>query len=240
MRRVTTLAAMGFTSLACACAHSQRPSPTVAFAALPDAPALRYAELDRRSCEAELTRRGVTFTSVEEARGVLAPIRLRGPLHGVSFHSAIPASQRDRSPIEILDCRLALALDDFSTLLARHGVVEVVHMSMYRPPPRGWPQDRIGRRHLGALAIDIGRFVRADGTTLDVEKDFHGRIGATTCGPSAGPKPATPEAVELRDIACETADLHLFNVELTPDFNWQHRNHFHLEVTAHVRWFLVH
>ena len=29
-------------------------------------------------------------------------------------------------------------------------------------------------------------------------------------------------------------------VELTPDFNRAHRNHFHLEVTAGVRWFMAH
>ena len=32
----------------------------------------------------------------------------------------------------------------------------------------------------------------------------------------------------------------LFNVALTPDYNWAHRNHFHLEVTPRVKWFLVH
>jgi hypothetical protein len=231
---------LGLLQLATACARPQVAS-RVAFAANPsDTPAFRYAQLDRASCEAELTRRSVPWVAVDEARGVVAPVRLSGPLHGVSFHSALPTAQRARSPLEILDCRLALALDDFSALLAQHGVVEVVHMSMYRPPPRGWPSGKIGRRHDGALAIDVGRFVRRDGTSLDVEKDFHGRIGATTCGPSAGPDPATAEALELRDIACEAADEHLFNVELTPDYNWQHRNHFHLEVTANVRWFLVH
>ena len=74
--------------------------------------------------------------------------------------------------------------------------------------------------------------MKRDGTTLVVERDFHGRIGAPTCGPGAGPHPATPEALELRQIVCDAADARLFNVALTPDFNWPHRNHFHLEVTA--------
>ena len=38
---------------------------------------------------------------------------------------------------------------------------------------------------------------------------------------------------------CDAADARLFNVVLTPDFNWPHRNHFHLEVTAGARWFVV-
>ena len=204
-------------------------------------PAYRYAQLDRAACEAALTQRGVPWVAVPEARGVLAPVRLAGPIRGVAYHSSIPEKDRPTSPIEIFDCRLVLALDDFASLLAQHDVVEVLHMSAYRPPPsKRWPAGKIGQRHDGALALDAGVFVRRDGTRLDVEKDFHGRIGARTCGPSTGPRPATPEAVALRQIVCEAADAHLFQVELTPDYNWQHRNHFHLEVAAKVGWFLVH
>jgi hypothetical protein len=203
-------------------------------------PAVRYAALDRATCEADLHRRRIPFVAVGHARGVLAPVRLTGPLHGVTFHSALPASQRARSPYDILDCRLVLALDDFATILAKHGIVEVIHFSVYRPPGRRFPDSRIGRQHGGALAIDAGWFKHKDGSVLQVERDFHGRIGARTCGPGTGPNPVTAEATELRSIVCEAAEDHLFNVELTPDYNWQHRNHFHLEVTPRVRWFLVH
>jgi hypothetical protein len=83
--------------------------------------------------------------------------------------------------------------------------------------------------------------VKKDGETLAVERDFHGRIGAPTCGPAgATPRPLTAEAMELRKIVCDAAEAKLFNVELTPDFNWAHRNHLHLEVTAGVNWFYVH
>ncbi|MFO0006556.1 MAG: hypothetical protein ACK559_36105 [bacterium] len=27
---------------------------------------------------------------------------------------------------------------------------------------------------------------------------------------------------------------------LTPNYNWPHRNHFHLEVTSGVKWYIVH
>jgi hypothetical protein len=205
------------------------------------APAVRYASLDRAACEAELIRRGARFDRVGEARGVLAPLRLAGPLRGVTFRTELPAKQRASSPYEIVDCRLALALDDFAQLLGAHDVVEVIHFSVYRPPSHKWPSGKIARRHLGALAIDAGKFVKKDGSTLDVERDFHGQIGVETCGPNAAPPaPATPEAIELRKIVCDAVDQRLFNVELTPDYNWEHRNHFHLEVTADVKWFLVH
>jgi hypothetical protein len=202
-------------------------------------PAARYGRLDRGTCEAELQRRHIPFVAVGQARGVLAPVRLTGPIHGVTFHTALPAAQRATSPYEILDCRLVVALDDFAQILARHDVVEVIHFSVYRPPSARFNRPE-GRQHEGALAIDAGIFKRKDGTVLQVERDFHGRIGAPTCGPGTGPNPPTPEAIALRNIACEAAAAHLFNVELTPDYNWPHRNHFHLEVNPSARWFLVH
>jgi hypothetical protein len=203
------------------------------------APAVRYSKLDRVTCEAELGRRGIPFTAVDEARGVLAPVRLQGPLHGVTFRTGLPASQRATSVWEIVDCRLALALDDFAAQLAAHDVVEVIHFSVYRPPVTTWPDGKQATRHPGALAIDAASFVKKDGKILQVERDFHGRIGATTCGTGAGPRPSTPEAAELRSILCDAACARLFNVMLSPDYNWPHRNHFHLEVTAGAKWFIV-
>jgi hypothetical protein len=203
-----------------------------------DGPARRYGGLDRESCEKMLAARGVPFARVDEARGVLAPVRLTGPVHGVVYRTALPEPKRASSPWEIVDCRLALALDDFAGQLAAHDIVEVVHFSAYRPPSPRWPAGRAAKRHPGALAIDAAEFIKRDQTKLSIERDFRGRIGAMTCGPRAA-HPTTPAAVELRQIVCDAADAKLFNVELTPDFNWAHRNHLHLEVTAGVPWFFV-
>lgn len=212
--------------------------PASSFAA---APAMRYARLSPRACERELTRRKIPWKATGPVRGVLAPVRLTGPLHGVSYHSALPEKKRATSIYEVVDCRLALALDDLSQILTRYDIVEVIHMSAYRPPrAKHWVDGRLGKRHGAAMAMDMGTFKRKDGTSLSVLHDFHGRVGAHTCGPHArGPRPATPEAVILHKIACETADAHLFNVELTPDFNRAHKNHFHLEVSQHPKWFYL-
>jgi hypothetical protein len=211
-----------------------------ASAAGPAAPASRYAALDRTSCEVELGKRNIAFERVAEARGVIAPLRLKGPIAGIDFHSMLPAAQRRTSPYEIYDCRLVLALDDWARVLARHDVVEVVHYSVYRPPSAKTVLNGPGRRHTGALAIDAAIFKTRDGRTMSVEKDFHGRIGSKPCGAGSAPSSSLPApAVTLRQIVCEAADAQLFNVMLTPDYNWPHRNHFHLEVTAGVRWVLV-
>jgi hypothetical protein len=203
-------------------------------------PAMRYASLDRGACEAELGKRHIAFERVGEARGVIAPLRLKGAIAGVDFHSMLPAAQRRTSPYEIYDCRLVLALDDWARVLARYDVVEVVHYSVYRPPPAKQVLNGAGRRHSGALAIDAAIFKTRDGQTISVEKDFHGRIGSKPCGTNAASTLGLPaSAVTLRKIVCEAADAQMFNVMLTPDYNWPHRNHFHLEVTAGARWVLV-
>src|SRR5215510_11727816 len=153
-----------------------------------DTPAYRYAQLSQEACEAELASRHIDFVR-ETAAAVMAPVRLTAPLHGVVFRSDQSDKVRPTSPYEIADCRLVLALDDFAEILRRHDIVEVRHYSIYRPP-RSWSEDKPGAQHIGALAIDAGRFIDQTGAVLDVDRDFHGAIGAKTCGDGAGPRPA--------------------------------------------------
>jgi len=160
-------------------------------------------------------------------------------MHGVTFRTNQSEARRAATPWEISDCRLALALDDFAAQLAARDIVEVVHYSIYRPPSKAWPEDKIAKQHNSATAIDAAVFVKADGTKLDVLDDFFGRIGARTCGEGAGPRKKTAASAEIRAILCDAAAAHLFNIVLTPNFNRPHRNHFHLEVTG-ADWFLVH
>ncbi len=217
--------------------RSSAPSRFSAPSEADNLPAVRYGAMTQDECEAELTARKITFTR-EPSRGVRAPVRVTSALHGVVFRT----NDKDHaaSTYEITDCRLVLALDDFAAILSPHGVVEVRHYSIYRPPPKSWPDDKIGSRHNGALAIDAARFVKSDGSFLDVLDHFHGAIGAKTCGDGAKPRPVTPEATEIREILCDAVAQHLFNVVLTPNYNRPHRNHFHLEITEGVKWFLVH
>jgi hypothetical protein len=191
------------------------------------------------ACYAALDDRKISYVK-ETARGVYAPVRLTGPLHGVTFHSDVAEKDRATTPYEIASCRLVLALDDFAALLHDHDVVGVQHYSMWRPPPESWPADQIATRHPGATAIDVAKLTKSDGTVLSVLDDFHGAIGDLTCGAGAAPREATPAAIELRGILCEAMARRIFNVALTPDYNKPHQNHFHLEVTSGVTWFLVH
>jgi hypothetical protein len=201
---------------------------------------MRYAALDGRTCEAELTRRGVPFARGEATEGVAIPVRLRGPVHGVTISTGASEAVRLRSPMEIFDCRLVLALDDFAAMAAPRGITHMLHISAYRPKSsNGCTAKYPGLQHCGALAVDIAQFKLADGTTWSVQKDFQGQIGAATCGPAARPPAPTRASAGLHALVCDAAAQGIFNVILTPNHNAEHFNHFHVEVTPRAEWMLI-
>jgi hypothetical protein len=202
--------------------------------------AYRLAQLDRSTCLSELTRRDIPYQIVAEAPGVRAPVRLKGDLRGIRFLTGATEAERDRLPWEVLDCRLVLALYEWTQVLAAHDVKEVVFSSGWRPSKALSSGGAEGKRHSGALALDAHSFRLRSGGELVVERDFHGRIDAPVCGPDAlPPNPNSPEARQLRSIVCSSAELRVFQSILTPNYDAHHANHFHVEVVANVRWFIL-
>jgi hypothetical protein len=166
-------------------------------------------------------------------------VRLLGPLHGVLFRTDLPDRERAATPWEVFDCRLVLSLFDFAGILSAHEVTEVRIFSAWRPPPKAGssaPAEQ-GKRHQGALAVDVRTFHKASGAELVVLDDFEGALGAPVCDPTQ--EPSRPAGKELKEIACAASDAYLFNSILTPNFDKPHRNHFHLEVTPGKEWFLL-
>jgi hypothetical protein len=219
-------------------------------------PSARYAAMTAGQCVEALDQRKIAFTRVRRAPGVLAPVRLGRGIGGVLYRTAAPDHRRAENPYDIFDCRLALALSDFSRILRVHDIDEVLMFSAWRPPARMWPEGKLATRHPGGLAIDAYRFGKKSTggelphAWLDVERDFDGKRGAPTCGPHparrgralAGSAPgsqAASAARELRSIVCEAADQHIFTSILTPNYDRAHKNHLHLEITPGVQWHLV-
>jgi hypothetical protein len=211
------------------------PPPEVAEQSL----AFHYANLGDAEAIDELNRRGIAWVPASPPLpGVRTPIRLSGPLRGVTIHSTLPEPERRTSAFEILDARLALALDDFCALLARHDVVELVHYTMYRPPGELPPDLTKQIRHPAGLAIDVGAVRKADGRWLAIGPHWPSDIGAKTCGEGARELWSRPGR-EIVSIACEAADLRMFHFILTPHFDAAHADHLHLEIKPETRWFLV-
>lgn len=201
--------------------------------------AFRYANLSDDDAMSELRRRAIAWVpATPPLPGVRTPIRLMGSLHGVSIHSTLPPAARVTSAFEILDARLALSLDDFTALLEKHDIVEIVHYTMYRPPAELSPDPTKQIRHPAGLAIDVGAFKKRDGRWLAVGPHWPSAIGQKTCGEGAREHWA-PEARELVSIVCEAMDQRIFHFMLTPDFDAAHADHVHLEIKPATRWFIV-
>ena len=196
-------------------------------------PAHTYAQLDAPSCYQTLEDRGIAYERATAGPLVDAPVRLTGSLHDVTFTHVHP-----RANGAVLDCRLLLALDDFSVLLREHEVTQVGFVAAYRPDRTG--KAKPGRRHPAGLAMDIAWFERDDGARLVVDSDYVGRVGAKTCGLRAQQPPAGNEhAAAIRSLVCDTAKERLFHLFLTPNYNRDHHDHVHVEVRRDVQWFLV-
>ena len=226
-------------------AHRQAPHRTPRAKAIPlqHAPgshAEAYAALAPDACLAALNERHIPYSREESKRGVKIPVRLTGRVGGVLFRTDFPDSERSSVPWEIFDCRLVLSLDDWSETLRAHSIAEVRIFSAWRPPAKSWPMEEWGRRHQGALAVDVRELRKDTGEVLNVLDHFHGQLGAPQCTSGAvPPSPDTPEARELHDLVCAASEARIFNSILTPNYNSAHRNHFHLEVTPDVDWFVL-
>ena len=82
----------------------------------------------------------------------------------------------------------------------------------------GWVSE-----HSYANAIDIGRFVLKNGKTVEVLRDF-----------DTGEEPPTKSAASFLRVVSRTAfDEDVFSHVLTPFFNAQHKNHFHLDLARY-------
>lgn len=205
--------------------------------------AFRVANLSNAEAFAELDRRSVPYRREPgNVPGVRAPIRLAGPIRGVHIHSSLPEEERAQTPFEILDARLAIALDELCKILTVHDVVELVHFTMYRPAGKhpedadtpGQPQTR----HPGGMAIDLGAVRKRNGDWLSIGPHWEASIGSRTCG-SDGRKLKPRRGRELISVLCEAADQRIFHYMLSPHFDENHHDHLHLEIKPGVHWFLV-
>jgi hypothetical protein len=189
--------------------------------------------------------------------GIETPLELTGPLHGVHF-------ELPRGVYGLLDCRMALLLDDLAEQLSVMGIVGVEVNNIYRPgselplksgegfrstakptrpkpvrrtsskrrkpPPKAAAKPLRPSQHAFGLAIDIMEFRLADGRTLNVERDWHGTLGAPVCGPGSQVTDGDAAGILLRNVTCAISRAGLCNHLITPNRDEAHRNHLHCDI----------
>jgi hypothetical protein len=164
---------------------------------------------DGDECLALLASQDIAFHQIPPKPGMVTPVDITGPIGGVRYETSGATSL-------VCDCRLAVALDWLAPELRSFGIKEVHHSGayVYRTTRRGHPS-----LHALGLAIDVHR-VEMGKHKLDVSRDF-ARGQGRSCDESSP---------VLNRLACELDRTGLFEQVITPDDDYDHRDHLHLAI----------
>jgi len=180
-------------------------------------------------CKAALAFYGVTFTEGPTSPGVDDPVTAQIPIAGLSFRVLGGANPREKL---FGDCSIVRSLAEAAPILKARDIVEVSDLGVYNyrcigggtPPncPNGISQ------HAYAKAIDLAGFTTAAGDFFSVNDDWVIDPDAEeTCM-----APAEPGKDQfLHELICALKAAKVWNIVLTPNYNADHRNHFHVDLT---------
>jgi len=174
-------------------------------------------------CLARLDELAVAYRPAGPLQGVREPVEVLGPLGGVEYR----AFGRPR-PL-ILDCSLVYSLALAGRYFVDEGLrVAIFSDSYHRRFVRG--TDRWSKHSFG-LALDVHVFEDPShpDRKITVEKDYQRGLGR---GKDCIGHPGDSRARSLRMIWCRMARSELFRMVLDPDFDADHRNHFHIQAPA--------
>ena len=179
------------------------------------------------ACQQTLEAMGIESAVAEPRMGVEEPTDVTVPIAGIAYD----AGDGPRETF-FMDCPLAVALGRAAEVFAALDVVAVSDFGIYNyrcigsgtPPdcPQGLSQHALGR------ALDIAGVTTSEGTFYSVNDDWViDPDGEDTCSA------ATETAADafLHQLACDLHAAAVFNILLTPNYNADHRNHFHGDLT---------
>lgn len=179
------------------------------------------------ACHKELLERGIGFTPAPDPLDVASnvpgvicsvfePIRVAGLMHGVSYRYATTTD-----PVKPIfaSCPLALAMAETAALLADQGVTDILHFGVYNC--RAIAGTTKLSQHGLANAIDINGLRFASGTTLSIKGNWEKGVAF----------PLTEGGSFLKWVAETLHALLVFTVILTPEYNEDHADHLHCDLT---------
>lgn len=190
-------------------------------------------------CLQDLKQRGLAYTETK-ARGVVDAITVSTPINGVTFASELSAKPSG----EPMACEFVRTLWSFAEVLKAHNIHKIGTLGAYcyrcccaysttnfcrglnDPEPdcsaNGYSNHSFGR------ALDVRYVYLDDGRMFDINKDadFKATTGGTCTG-ALGSQTGTSKF--LYDLVCEVAQKKIFATILTPNYNSDHRNHWHMD-----------
>jgi hypothetical protein len=180
---------------------------------------IALARTAHADCYDALDALKVQYTATSAPRGIELPVEVNGSLGGVSFVAA-----DDPRRALVLDCSLVYSLAVAGAMLADEGVATAIFGDAYHHRlVKG--TSRLSKHSFG-LALDVHRFTDAAGRTLSVAADYEKGLGR---GRDCLGRPDGDKARHLRLLWCRLERSELFKLVLDPDFDEDHRDHFHLQ-----------
>jgi hypothetical protein len=179
------------------------------------------------TCQRDLLQRGVGFSIAAQPMAsapgrpdivcmVEDPVALRPVIRGITYR---PGRVTANPTTMFMSCALALSVDRMSQFLAERGVTDVAYLGIYGC--RVVAGTTTLSEHGRGRAIDVAAFKLASGPTYTVLSDWE----------KNQPAPVTMAGSFLRQLVTSLHEARAFSIILTPDYNADHANHFHLDIT---------
>jgi len=190
-------------------------------------------------CLEDLTARNVPYTKTT-TRGIVDAILVPVPINGVTF--AIETG--DKPTTQPMACEFVRTLFAFAEVLKSKGIRKVGTLGSYcyrcccaysttnfcRGPSDPEPDCSANgySNHSFGRAVDVRYLTYDDGRVVDINKDtdFKATAGGTC---TAARTSQTGASKLLYDLVCEVAEKKIFSTILTPNYNSDHRNHWHMD-----------
>ncbi|HUQ01645.1 MAG TPA: extensin family protein [Kofleriaceae bacterium] len=183
------------------------------------------------TCREWLTKYGITYTAGPMNPGVPDPVTVTTPINGMPFRYSGNANVRATF---FMDCSLARSLVLAAPHMRSRGVVEVTDIGVYNyrciggvgtPPdcPNGISQ------HAYAKGIDLAGFKDTAGTFYSVNDDW---VIDPSTEKTCEAATSNEKDAFLHDLICALKGDKVWNIVLTPNYNADHRNHFHVDMTT--------
>jgi hypothetical protein len=160
-------------------------------------------------------------------QGIADPITVKLPLNGVAFRYS---GNTDPRKTLYGDCTLMHSLAQAAPIVRSHDVQEIIDIGIYNYrciDQSLTPPNCTMSQHAYAKAIDLAEFVTGDGTHYSVLKDWVIDTTGTTCSAAT----ENDKDAWLHQLICELKSDDVWNIVLTPNYNADHRNHFHVDLT---------
>ncbi len=178
-------------------------------------------------CQAQLVERGVAFVptthELDHPDGhpeldcvIIDPVLLYGPVEGVGLVDG----NGDEGPV-LVACETAIAIADTAVIAASKdpAAVEIMHYGTYNC--RTIAGTSTLSNHAEGRAIDLAAFRFDGGEEWSVYADWEDGVAS----------PVTPAGQWLRSFADELWDTSTWHIILTPEYNADHNDHFHVDLT---------